>query len=68
MSAVLTGLQITRFQLATIKSGVKLEAKGMKISRGKSCTQRARQILNLPASTSREELLEGLEKAIEELQ
>ena len=34
---VLTGNQISKFRLITLLSGMKLEGKGLKVSRGVSC-------------------------------
>jgi hypothetical protein len=57
MTALTTPQQIGRFRLATILSGVKLEAKGLKLSRGQSCTAIAKQMLGLPRNTKREVII-----------
>lgn len=61
----LTGLAIARFQLMALRSAVKLEAKGMK-RRGKSATMIVRQHFGLPTGTTREVLIEKLDKCLEE--
>ena len=53
-------------RLAALKGGVKLEARGLK-RHGKSCTMVVRQMFNLPVGTSRDVLIERLEKEMEEL-
>jgi hypothetical protein len=58
MSVLTTPDQIGRFRLATILSGVKLEAKGIKMSRGQSCTALAKQMLGLPRNTNRDVVIQ----------
>ena len=62
----ITGMGVHVARLAALKGGIKLEARGMK-RRGKSCTQIVRQMFGLPVSTSREVLIERLEREILEL-
>lgn len=62
-SHVVTGMGVHIYRLACLRGGIKLEAKGMKLSRGKSCTRVARDMFNLPRATQ-EELIALLEKEI----
>ena len=56
--------QIDTFRLMTLKAAVKLEAKGLHRSSGRSATAIARTKLGLDRSASREEIIEGLEALI----
>lgn len=62
---VVQGAGVHVARLAALKAGVKLEARGM-TRRGKSCTMIVRQMFNLPVGTSRDTLIERLEKEIKE--
>lgn len=55
---------ISRFQLVTIKSAVKLESKGMTHSSRKSVRKHACIMLGLPTSTKHDKVIEALERRI----
>ena len=55
--------KILQYQLLTIRSGVRLEALGMK-KRGKSCTAVAKEMLGYSRNTKREEVLQALDALI----
>lgn len=56
--------KILQYRLITIRSGVRLEALGMKKS-GKSCTAIAKEMLGYPRNTKREEILQALTALID---
>lgn len=62
----LTGNEIQRFQIRCLMGAVKLEAKGMTRSRGRSATVIAKEKLGLKKSASREEVLTELERLLNE--
>jgi hypothetical protein len=55
--------KILQYRLLTIRSGVRLEALGMKKS-GKSCTAIAKEMLGYSRNTKREEVLQALDALI----
>jgi hypothetical protein len=55
--------KILQYRLITIRSGVRLEALGMK-KRGKSCTAIAKEMLGYSRNTKREEILQALDALI----
>ncbi len=63
----LQGMGIHLARLAALKGGVKLEAQGMKLSRGRrSCTVVVREMFKVPRATH-QELVELLEREIESM-
>jgi hypothetical protein len=60
-----TGIQFAR--LASMKGAVKLESKGMKMSRGLNVTAMARKELGLKARAPHSEVIEAIEKRMTEL-
>lgn len=55
--------KILQYRLLTIRSGVRLEALGMK-KNGKSCTAIAKEMLGYSRNTKREEVLQALDALI----
>lgn len=55
--------KILQYRLLVIRSGVRLEALGMK-KRGKSCTAMAKEMLGYSRNTKREEILQALDALI----
>ena len=55
--------KILQYRLLTLRSGVRLEALGMKKS-GKSCTAIAKEMLGYSRNTKREEVLQALDALI----
>ena len=64
MSTMITGNGIPLFRLLTLRSGVKLEARGMRLTRGRTCTAIAKQEFGLSRGTRRPKVLEAIEAAI----
>jgi len=63
-ATVITGKEnIAKYRLIVIRSGVRLEAKGMRASRGVSCTKLAKQETGLKTN-DRQKLIEALDKLI----
>ena len=56
--------KILQYRLIVIRSGVRLEALGMKKS-GKSCTATAREMLGYPRNTKRAEIMQALDALID---
>lgn len=56
--------EILQYRLLVIRSGVRLEAQGLKKSRGKSCTAIAKEMLGFSRNTKREEVLQALDALI----
>lgn len=67
-SHVIQGASCHLYRLKCIAKGIELEAKGMKISRGKSCTMVARQMFGLSTGVSRQVVLERLQQEIKEFE
>jgi hypothetical protein len=61
---VYTGRDIRVFQLCTLRAAVKLEGKGLRVSRI-NATRAARKQLGLPPRTPREKVLAALDRRIE---
>lgn len=59
--------QIQAFRIATLMKGIQLEAKGLKMSRGKSCLAIAKAELGLGRNAKREDVLAQLQSRKEEL-
>ena len=55
--------KILQYRLIVIRSGVRLEALGMK-KNGKSCTATAREMLGYPRNTKRAEIMQALDALI----
>lgn len=66
MSALTTPLQINTFRLATLRRGIKMEAFGMKLTRGRSCLSIAKSELGLGRNARREDVLAALDAKIAE--
>ena len=67
MSNVITGNQIAVFQLKTIRRGIKLEIDtGMTLSRGRSCTAIAKQMLGLAKNLSKRKTLDAFDVYMKE--
>lgn len=64
MATLITGNGIPLYRLMVMRSAVKLESKGMKMSRGVSWTKVARQEFGLPARAPHAQVLEAVEAAI----
>lgn len=65
-AALIEPMQIDTFRLMALKASVKLEAKGMRRSSGRSATAIARTKLGFDRSASREEIIEALDALIQE--
>ena len=59
--------QIQAFRIATLMKGIQLEARGMKMSRGRSCLAIAKAELGLGRNARREDVLAQLQSRKEEL-
>jgi hypothetical protein len=59
--------QIQAFRIATLMKGIALEARGMKMSRGKSCLAIAKAELGLGRNARREDVLAQLQSRKEQL-
>ncbi len=59
--------QIQAFRIATLMKGIQLEAKGLKMSRGKSCLAIAKAELGLGRNAKREDVLAQLQEKKEAL-
>jgi hypothetical protein len=57
--------QIALYRLAALRAAVKLEIRGLKASRGRRATVIAREILGLPKSTRKAEVLAAIEETLE---
>ena len=60
-----TGISYAR--LASMKGAVRLESKGMKMSRGLNVTAMARKELGLKARAPHQEVIEAIQKRMDEL-
>ena len=60
MTALTNPAQIQAFRIATLIQGIKLEARGLKMSRGKSCLSIAKQELGLKRTAKTEDVLAKL--------
>jgi hypothetical protein len=58
---------IAAYRLIVMKSAVKLESKGMKMSRGRNITAQARRELGLKARAPHAEVIAALEAKIKEI-
>lgn len=58
---------IAAYRLIVMKAGVKLESKGMRMSRGRNTTALARKELGLKARAPHAEVIAALEKKIAEI-
>ena len=58
---------ITYARLASMKSAVRLESKGMKMSRGLNVTAMARKELGLKARAPHQQVIEAIQKRMDEL-
>jgi hypothetical protein len=59
--------QIQAFRIATLIKGIQLEARGLKMSRGKSCLAIAKAELGLGRTAKREDVVAQLTARKEEL-
>jgi hypothetical protein len=59
--------QIQAFRIATLMKGIQLEARGLKMSRGKSCLAIAKAELGLGRNAKREDVLAQLQSRKESL-
>jgi len=64
MSTMITGNGIPLFRLLTLRSGVNMEARGMRLTRGRTCTAIAKQEFGLGRNAPRARVLEVIEAAI----
>ena len=62
MSALTQPNQIEAFRIATLIRGIQLEARGLKMSRGKSCLAIARAQLGLGRNAKREDVIAQLQE------
>ena len=67
MTMITNPNQIQAFRIATLMKGIQLEAKGLKMSRGKSCLAIAKQELGLGRNAKREDVLAQLQSRKESL-
>jgi hypothetical protein len=65
-SLVITGRGIALYRLLTLRSGLKLEMKGLRLTRGSTCYAIAKRELGLTGS--REKVLEKLERIIDSVE
>lgn len=56
--------KILQYRLLVIRSGVRLEAQGLRKSRGKTYTAVAKEMLGFSRNTKREEILQALDALI----
>ena len=62
MSALTQPNQIEAFRIATLIKGIQLEARGLKMSRGKSCLAIAKAQLGLGRNAKREDVIAQLQE------
>lgn len=65
---MITGNGISLYRLLTLRRAVSLEAKGIKMTRGRSATAIAKSEFGLGRNTPRARVLEAIEAAIKEAQ
>ena len=67
MTALTNPNQIQAFRIATLLKGIQLEARGLKMSRGKSCLAIAKAELGLGRNAKREDVVAQLQSKKDEL-
>ena len=67
MSVLTQPNQIEAFRIKTLIKGIQLEAKGLKMSRGRSCLAIARAQLGLGRNAKREDVIAQLQEHCEAL-
>ena len=67
MSVLTQPNQIEAFRIKTLIKGIQLEAKGLKMSRGKSCLAIAKAQLGLGRNAKREDVIAQLQEHCEAL-
>lgn len=64
MTALTTPLQINTFRLMTLKRGIMLEQRGLKMSRGRSCLAIAKSELGFKRTAKAKDVLAALDEKI----
>ncbi len=62
MTMLTTPNQIQAFRIATLIKGIQLEARGLKMSRGKSCLAIAKAELGMSRTAKREDVVARLQE------